>query len=162
MAYTDSQYNALSLINLVGTPNNPITLGTATGAGTASNSMAANTNTATNGTYLFPTFRIPTKVLALRVFCGTAVSTGGTTLTATFLNGTNTVGTATIGSMTAGQWLTVAVASDTFGSTGALTSPTIFAAGGQFSMNAIGTITASGGLLGTYAIQAETTPWFVT
>lgn len=157
MAYTDAQYNQNNSRYVVGTPNTPINLGTATASGT--NSLAANTNTATNGTYLFPAFKQPTRLSGIRVFAGTIPANFGS-LKQIFLSGTNTLGTATVGSMTAGQELDVVLASDTFGSTGALTSPTIFAAAGQVSMVVDGTSTASGQSLGSYAIEFESHDWF--
>ena len=160
MAYTDAQYNDKISKYVVGSPHVPVNLGTATASGT--NSLAGNTATVTNGTYLLPKFKQPTKLDGIRVFAGT-IPANFTSLTFIFKNGTSTVASKQVGTMTAGDVLDFTLSSDTFASNGAVTGAHLFtSANGQLNLVVDGTSTASGQSLGSYAIELELHNLFVT
>jgi hypothetical protein len=161
MAYPDPQFNAPAQESVVGTPNNPVSAGTTTASGT--NSFAVAAGTGGNGAFVFPKWVNPTKVNSIRVYVGTAPASNVTGLLFTFLNGTNTVGSALIGTNAANTTVDATLASNTFGSTGALTSPTIFTTtNGQMGIVITGTGTASAQALGSYAIDLVLQNWFTT
>lgn len=136
MGYSDQKYQARPLV-LVGA--GAVDMGTSTGAGTASNSLASPTANP------LPAFNRRTQINAIKVEVIAAPNAAATALVMGFLNGTGTFGSVTLTTATAGQILS-----------GVMTAGNaIFAAAGQPTYNVIGTFTASGGTAGKYAIQFE-------
>lgn len=136
MGYSDQKYYDRPLVKVA----SAIAFGTATAAGTASNSLAAPT------TVSLPQFLRRTKVVGLEAICITAA--GGTQvgpINLTVLNGTSTVGTIAVQTATVGQV-----------GTGVLTAANAtFAANASPTMAMIGTYTASGATSGTWDLYLQ-------
>jgi hypothetical protein len=152
MAYPDPQFNVIAEEYLVGTPNNPITLGTTTASG-------ANTFTGTagsaagNGVWLLPQFKQDTIVKNIRVRVGTAPAANVTSLTITWLNGTNTIGQTVIGTNTAGSEVDATMTALSTDSHGVATGGARLTAGTEPTVTVTATGTASGQALGTYSVD---------
>ena len=158
MAYPDPQYNAPAQESVVGTPNNPVSLGTSTAT---ANTFTGVAGVSANGSFVFPKWVYPTKINSIRVYVGTAP--GATGLNISFLNGTNTIGSAFINTNTANTTVDVTMSSNTYGSNGALTNPSIFTTtNGQMTTVVTATSTGSGQALGSYAIDLVLQNWFTT
>jgi hypothetical protein len=134
MGYSDAKFQSRALIPV----KFAASLGTATGAGTASNSLALST------TYL-PKFTRRTQVNKVRVIVTTIPDAAATAVTMTFKNGTSTFATVTLTTATAGQVLDGSVTA----------ANAVFAADGQPTIGLIGTFTASGAAAGAYDIFFE-------
>jgi hypothetical protein len=158
MGYSDQKYYARPLLKVAAA----IAFGTATAAGTASNSLAQPAAT------VLQNFVRRTKIDSIQVVCVTAE--GGTQvgpINFTVLNGTNTVGFIAIQTATVGQVFTVGGA---FGTTTAVINGTasttalgtlnntetgtatysVFGTGSAPTVALIGTFTASGATSGTW------------
>lgn len=161
MAYVDPTFNTVIEEYVVGTPNNPVTLGTTTASG-------ANTFTGTagsaagNGVWVLPKFKQDTLISNIRVRITTAPASNVTGTAVTFLNGTNTIGVATIGTNTAGvnvDAVMTALSTDSHGvTTGGVNCP----AGTEPTVTVTATATASGQAIGTYALDFITRGLFTT
>lgn len=135
MGYSDQKYYARPLISVLMGQS----MGTSTGAGTASNSLAQPAGAP------LPSFTNRTKINAVTVIPTVAPNANATALVMSFLNGTSTFATVTLTTATAGQVLT-----------GVMTpANAVFAAAGQPTFNLIGTFTASGGTAGAYTVLFE-------
>ena len=135
MGYSDQKFYSREENRVL----NAIAFGSATGAGTASNSLAAPA-----ATYL-PSFYRRTVINKLSTICLTAPNAAATAVTLTILNGTNTAGSVVVTTATAGQVIQ-----------GVVTANNTFTALGEPTMALIGTWTASGGTSGTWDLYFET------
>jgi hypothetical protein len=135
MGYSDQKYYARPLVKVA----SAVAFGTSTGAGTASNSLAQPT-----GTYL-PQYIRRTQITGVKVVAATAIAANANPVSLNLINGTNTFAAVAVGTATQGQTFSGVVTA----------SNAVFAAGGQPTMNLIGTWTASGGTSGTWDIYFE-------
>lgn len=155
MGYSDQKYYSRPLIKIA----SAVAFGTATGSGTASNSLAQP-----SGVYL-ETFLRKSQVVGFEVVCVSAP--GGTQIgpvNFTVLNGTNTVGFVAVQTATAGQTFMVGgFVGGTNGLTGTATvsgslninntgtaTYAYFGTGSAPTIAMIGTYTASGATTGTW------------
>lgn len=178
MAYSDATFNASSQHTVVGGVNTPITLGTCSGAGTATNTyLQTNTGTALNGCFILPKFIDATMVRNVRVYALGAASGGGVSgLTIWFatLNSTNTAtvtntyGTYTftgvntpfaqvpIGTSSIGQTYDAVMSTNVVASNGAITNPAWFGTAISPITVVTHTQTATASVLGSYAVDFQT------
>ena len=134
MAYNDPRFDARTMVPV----GFALDFGTATGVGTASNSLGDLAAT-------LPAFIRRTRVTAFKFRCTSIPNAAATVLIAHILNGTLTAGQITLTTATSDQWLT-----------GTMTAANaVFAADVQPTISVIGTATASGGSLGDFDIWFE-------
>ncbi len=134
MAYNDPRFDARTMVPV----GFDLDFGTATGAGTASNSLA---DVAAG----LPEFIRRTRVSAFKFRCTSLVNAASTDVIAYLMNGTTTVGSVTITTAAADDWLTGAVTA----------ANAVFAVGDEPTVTVIGTHTASAAVLGDFDIWFE-------
>jgi hypothetical protein len=140
MSYSDPKYYARSMQPAAFA----LSFGTATAAGTASNTLSAAEAGA------LPKFKRKTSISAIRMRCTTIPNASATAVIAQFKNGTSVFGTVVLTTATAssgGQQLDGVITSAANAVLAADTRPTV---------DITGTFTASAGAVGAYDIWFET------
>lgn len=159
MAYPDPQFTVQLQTQEVGSPSGPISLGTTTASSTSTATGTAGGKVA--NTFQFPVFKVPTKVLGIRVY-GIAGPAANSSATLYFLNGTSTFGTCTALPAT-GTFVDAALTAVSVDSHGLETGAVMFTStNGEILNNNVIIGTASAQALGSYAIDLITRGLFVT
>lgn len=159
MAYIDPTFNASEHSDIVGDPSSGVALGTVTAS--ATQTYTGTVGTLANGVFRMPVFRLPTRILGIRIYCTGAAGAGVTGVTFNFLNGTSTLGSTTAPAVN--TYVDATLGSTTFDSHGVETGAILFtSSGGEMTMfnTAIGTASASS--LGSYAMELSWRNLFVS
>ena len=160
MAYVDPQFNEVIQDSVVGSPALGVTLGTVTASATQTYTGAVGTQVAS--TFRLPVFKQPVKILGVKVYCTTVASGGVSGVNLGFYNGTTQFALATNVGAALGA-VDATMVAPTVASNGAQTGGVFFTStNGEPIMINTATGTASGGVIGSYAVDFIWTPLFVS